>query len=547
FLWPWYCLPFVSILKYPLYRFLLIGLAFVIVIFIVGIMIIGSQPLGQRSHISLPTVPKPNPAIQKVSVAVATDVKDPSLHYGVVVDLGSSGSRVFVYFWPPHDGATSELLNIQQMRGRDADPVVKKITPEKTQGDTPVLDGYSSDQEAILNSLRVDIPMKFDFLFAKTHAEVISGRQEGVYLWIAINHALGKFDHTLGDMGGASLQIAYEVPDASAALDSQLTKFNLGCSNSDIQHTYSIYVTTFLGYGGNTARTRYEHMLIEQHVQSQMVPTNDTVTSNTLPSSTKNVISDPCLTVNKVEHVTYGGQQFDLKGTGNYLLCQQSLVPLLNKSVTCQKQPCSMNGVYQPEIKFQRSTFFGFSEFYYSSEDVLRLGGAYHYETFERAAKVKWRTLETWHRKKYYPKATRHRLKTECFKAAWMTTVLHKGLGFPKTYQRLTTTQLLYGREVQWTLGAILYKTRFYPLRYMKTENQQHAHVYQFSGIHQVTSALLLSCFGVVMAAILVFVWQLHVSRRVSLRRVPTMSYFMTDPNQAEEGILVQDTNYYYP
>jgi len=81
----------------------------------------------------------------------------------------------------------------------------------------------------------------------------------------------------------------------------------------------------------------------------------------------------------------------------------------------------------------------------------------------------------------------------------------------------------------------------------MKTENQQHAHVYQFSGLHQVTSALLLSCFGVVMAAILVFVWQLHVSRRVSLRRVPTMSYFMTDPNQAEEGILVQDTNYYYP
>ena len=92
-------------------------------------MIIGSQPLGQRPHISLPTVPKPNPAIQKVSVAVATDIKDPSLHYGVVVDLGSSGSRVFVYFWPPHDGATSELLNIQQMRDRDADPVVKKISP----------------------------------------------------------------------------------------------------------------------------------------------------------------------------------------------------------------------------------------------------------------------------------------------------------------------------------------------------------------------------------------------------------------------------------
>ena len=76
---------------------------------------------------SLPT--KPDPAAQKFTVVVATDVNDPSLRYGIVVDLGSSGSRVFVYFWPPHDGATSELLNIQQMRDRNADQVVKKISP----------------------------------------------------------------------------------------------------------------------------------------------------------------------------------------------------------------------------------------------------------------------------------------------------------------------------------------------------------------------------------------------------------------------------------
>ena len=86
--------------------------------------------------------------------------------------------------------------------------------------------------------------------------------------------------------------------------------------------------------------------------------------------------------------MTHQGKQFDLTGTGDYLSCQQNLVPLLNKSVVCEKRPCSMNGVFQPEIKFQRATFFGFSEFYYSSEDILRLGGLYHYETFEKAAKV---------------------------------------------------------------------------------------------------------------------------------------------------------------
>lgn len=54
----------------------------------------------------------------------------------------------------------------------------------------------------------------------------------------------------------------------------------------------------------------------------------------------------------------------------------------------------------------------------------------------------------------------------QCFKSAWMHQVLHEGFHFPKDYSSLRTVQLLYDREVQWTLGAILYKTRFLPLRY---------------------------------------------------------------------------------
>ena len=46
--------------------------------------------------------------------------------------------------------------------------------------------------------LRVDISMEFKFMFVETHAEVITGKQEGVYAWIAINYVLGKFDHSIG-------------------------------------------------------------------------------------------------------------------------------------------------------------------------------------------------------------------------------------------------------------------------------------------------------------------------------------------------------------
>lgn len=45
------------------------------------------------------------------------------------MDCGSSGSRVFVYFWPPHNGNPHDLLDIKQMRDRSSRPVVKKIKP----------------------------------------------------------------------------------------------------------------------------------------------------------------------------------------------------------------------------------------------------------------------------------------------------------------------------------------------------------------------------------------------------------------------------------
>lgn len=59
----------------------------------------------------------------------ATDTNNPNLNYGLVVDCGSSGSRVFVYTWPRHNGNLHELLDIKQMRDMHRKPVVMKIKP----------------------------------------------------------------------------------------------------------------------------------------------------------------------------------------------------------------------------------------------------------------------------------------------------------------------------------------------------------------------------------------------------------------------------------
>ena len=63
------------------------------------------------------------------TTTLASEDFGPNVHYGIVIDCGSSGSRIFVYFWPPHSGNPQDLLNIQQLMDKDGKPVVKKITP----------------------------------------------------------------------------------------------------------------------------------------------------------------------------------------------------------------------------------------------------------------------------------------------------------------------------------------------------------------------------------------------------------------------------------
>lgn len=58
-------------------------------------------------------------------------VADSNHHYGIVIDAGSSGSRLHIYHWPPHTGRRSELLRIEPASNDRGQFLVKKITPGK--------------------------------------------------------------------------------------------------------------------------------------------------------------------------------------------------------------------------------------------------------------------------------------------------------------------------------------------------------------------------------------------------------------------------------
>ncbi|XP_069140277.1 ectonucleoside triphosphate diphosphohydrolase 7-like isoform X2 [Argopecten irradians] len=537
-------------------------------------------------------------------------VLGPGVRYGIVIDCGSSGSRIYVYFWPPHSGNARDLLNIQQLMGPDGKPVVKKITPglDKLEDTPEKANEYirpllqfaasyipkeqhketllfilatagmrmipAAAQKAIFNDLKTDIAEEFPFVISDSNLEVISGKLEGVYAWIAVNYALHKFDHgedehplvavevsgqpakkthirrrTVGmiDMGGGSMQIAYEATSKSTSIPPhRVVEFNLGCQQNDFDHTYRVYVSTFLGYGANEARDRYEALLTSNADHSNITQKRGETAGNSTADSHYNhhhgkmVLPDPCLPPGMFfEHDDDKGHTHFFRGTGDYVECQKGVYPLLNLTTPCEKEACSMNGVHQPDIDFTKSEFYGFSEFWYTMEDVFSKGGLYIKDDFKKEAQefcsTKWTTLQSRKEQKLYPKADDERMKLECFKAAWMTTVLHHGLKFPETYRQLHSVNLINNRDIQWTLGALIHRTRYLPLREVERFEAQHAQLSSLKNSWSLyNSYVIIVCIVVVVMAILLHMHRLKFRlwpTKKDLQRVPSLSLFNSEDN----------------
>ena len=297
---------------------------------------------------------------------------------------------------------------------------------------------------------------------------IITGEEEGLFGWIAVNYLMDGFKHTMDtvddratygflDMGGASTQIAFEpgIVERERHADN-LVNVTLRLLGGDEIH-HQVFVTTWLGYGTNQARERYVGRAIsdfETHIFSE--------------DDHKKPVPDPCLPVgltlteNPVHagpSTAYERKPHTLLGTGSFEKCLERTAPLLNKATPCPDTPCLFNGVHVPPIDFSASHFIGISEYWYSSEHVFGLGGAYDVVQYERAASEfcsrSWDELVQDHD---MTRATGHiggdgevetdgrvvgtgkwgkeielsRLEMQCFKAAWIVNVLHEGIGLPR-------------------------------------------------------------------------------------------------------------------
>lgn len=412
-------------------------------------------------------------------------VYKPDERYGVVLDAGSSGTRVYVYKWngnPAGRVETSSPPTLPELETKDK--WTKKVHPGvSTFGEAPDLVGPDHLQPLLEHALAyipedavphtpifllatagmrllpdhqqkdvlrnicayIKSETKFSIPDCDVHIQVIPGETEGLYGWIAANYLLGGFDspkdhhhgkghHTYGflDMGGASAQIAF-APNSTEAEKhaNDLTLLRLRTVNG-LPQEYKVFVTTWLGFGANEARRRYVADLEESYAIDGILEVPDPC----LPTGLRlnfdgSIISDdgsPSLS----NHY--------LRGVGKFDECLKRTFPLLEKDIPCPDEPCLVHGVHVPAIDFEVNHFIGISEYWHTTHEIFEMAHkdkSYDFNTYQKRVKEfceqDWSDIKQSVEDHAYGKQVDEKSALEvCFKASWLINMLHDGIGIPR-------------------------------------------------------------------------------------------------------------------
>jgi apyrase len=265
-----------------------------------------------------------------------------------------------------------------------------------------------AQQEAIVSAVRG----YFETLpFGATSAQIITGAEEGIYGWIAVNYTLGHLEHggpfpTVGalDLGGASTQITFLPLDYPRSLGQTV---RIG------QNTYHLYTHSYLGLGQDQARD--------------------------------SVASPACFI--RGFPMPSGGT-----GTGDFERCRGAI--LEGFRVPCENEPCPLLGTYQPPLY---GDFLAFSVYAYAAdffglgerlvpEDIAEKGAVFCAQDWNAMVAADPDLADN----RYVP--------NYCYAAAHIATLLTDGFGFPDSTQRITAPLRVQGASVGWTLGALVYE-----------------------------------------------------------------------------------------
>lgn len=385
--------------------------------------------------------------------------------YMILIDAGSSGSRIHVHGYvltgKDHLPIVDPSLSLKQKPGlssfasnpHDAGTSLEQLhafalenVPKKSHRSTPIyvqatagLRKIPKEQsEAILEEVR-SVVSKWGFYFRRNHARIISGTQEGINGWLAINYLNKVFENeevtqeqTVGviEMGGASMQITF-CPDGVQEWSEKRKKNleTLRVAGKD----YHLYTHSYLGYG--------------QEMAAEILSKSD------LPNG------NPCYP-----------KGFTDDSDGDFTKCVELIKANLFKSNEkknridetpdnidggCEKNLCSFEGIFQPNMDPEK--FYAIENFYYTASFFGAEAYPFFHSKLVESGKD-WCSKTKDMIATQYENVDIEEMEKYCFASAYDTTMLTYGLNF--TEQDLETDVSLvrdvHGITIDWALGAVI-------------------------------------------------------------------------------------------
>ncbi|XP_055296253.1 ectonucleoside triphosphate diphosphohydrolase 5 isoform X3 [Sitodiplosis mosellana] len=217
-----------------------------------------------------------HPLVDKVAVSLGYK----QLQYAVVIDAGSTGSRVIAYefhlgymdgrlvldrelfvqvkpglsFY--HDKPAEGAKTIQGLLGK-----AKDFIPQEFWATTPLVLKATAglrlllpvEAENLLNEVR-DVFLRSGFLVKDDSVEILDGLDEGIYSWFTINFLLGRLGskNTVAalDLGGGSTQVTFAPKDVhkTPLLSEYMHTVNVPNAKIDV------FTTSYLNLGLQAVR-----------------------------------------------------------------------------------------------------------------------------------------------------------------------------------------------------------------------------------------------------------------------------------------------------
>ncbi|WEW61674.1 Guanosine-diphosphatase [Emydomyces testavorans] len=425
------------------------------------------------------------------------DSSKPLIQYAVMIDAGSTGSRIHVYRFN-NCGPTPELeheeFKMTQKRkggaglssyGEDVEGAAKSLdplmqvaldtVPEEYRPCSPVAVKATAGlrmvgpelSQKILEAVRHRLETVYPFPVVSRErggVEIMDGKDEGVYAWITTNYLLGNIGGpgnnptaAIFDLGGGSTQIVFEpmfkMPDKMEEGDH---KYELTFGG----RKFTLYQHSHLGYGLMAARNAIHKTIVE--------------TKHSSNAQDQSWLSEPvhnaCIGPGMQAHVnvTLGekhplGEKVQVKMVGPKhspaaAQCRGIANKILQKDAECPLKPCSFNGIHQPSLAktFAREDVYIFSYFYdrtapLGMPDSFTLRDLQHLTDTVCAGEGSWGVFEgiadALEELKGRPEY--------CLDLNFMLSLLHHGYEMPLD-REVKTAKKIDGNELGWCLGASL-------------------------------------------------------------------------------------------